>query len=215
MALALDPTFVPAHVTLGKIAAEAGRIDLALRHFRASNELDPENAQVMADLGQVYLNANRLDEAMMMLRAAIGKKPRLVEARTLLAQAHLRRGEHEAALGQVEAALAVRRNWPPAIRLKAWILATAAEARLRNGAQAVALAQALVNGAPQPDPRLLDTLAAAHAEVGNFAAAVDAAAQAAGLAEKSGDQRLAAEIAARQQGYASGRPHREPAARGQ
>jgi cell division septation protein DedD len=54
---------------------------------------------------------------------------------------------------------------------RAWILATCSDRRLRDGKQAVRLAQKAVE--LKPDVGSLDTLAAAYAAVGNFDAAIE------------------------------------------
>lgn len=58
-----------------------------------------------------------------------------------------------------------------ASNMLAWILATAPDAELRDGPEALAMAQELVRGTPTPT--YLDTLAAALAETGAYAEAVN------------------------------------------
>jgi membrane associated rhomboid family serine protease len=53
----------------------------------------------------------------------------------------------------------------------AWLLATAPDPRMRDGKTAVVLARRACSLAPRPIPALLDTLAAAYAETGNWAGA--------------------------------------------
>ena len=59
----------------------------------------------------------------------------------------------------------------------AWLLATSPEASLRDGARAVELAQRAVRLTGGREPDALDTLAAAYAEAGRFAEAVETAEQ--------------------------------------
>jgi tetratricopeptide (TPR) repeat protein len=68
----------------------------------------------------------------------------------------------------------------------AWILATSPDDSLRNGAEAVQLAEAAVKIAPN-SVTYLNTLAAALAEVGRFPEAVQAAERALANAQLSGD----------------------------
>ena len=58
-------------------------------------------------------------------------------------------------------------------------------------------------------PRLLDSLAAAYASVGNFDEAVSTARQAVSAARDSGDGVLAEEIERRLQRYEQGQPYRQ------
>ena len=55
----------------------------------------------------------------------------------------------------------------------AWILATNPNASVRDGAEAVELAQRAVKLSGGQEPAILDTLAAAYAEAGRFADAVE------------------------------------------
>ena len=75
------------------------------------------------------------------------------------------------ALNDYARALEINPFFVDAYNNKAWVLATCADQRFRNGGQAVRLAQKAVE--LKPDVGSLDTLAAAYAAVGNFDAAVD------------------------------------------
>jgi 2-methylcitrate dehydratase PrpD len=70
----------------------------------------------------------------------------------------------------------------------AWCLATCPDADLRDGAEAVRLAEAACSATEQKVAELLDTLAAAYAEAGRFEDAVKAARQAIKLAEERQQQ---------------------------
>jgi len=76
---------------------------------------------------------------------------------------------------QNSASLEVRNNL-------AWLLATCPDANLRNGTEAVQLAEAVCHVAGNK-PLFLDTLAAAYAEAGRFAEATKAIQKAIALAE--------------------------------
>ena len=54
----------------------------------------------------------------------------------------------------------------------AWLLATSPEPSVRNGVKAIALATQAIGNKRPPDPKLMDSLAAAYAEVGSFENAV-------------------------------------------
>ena len=69
-------------------------------------------------------------------------------------------------------AIFVDRNHRESKNNLAWILSTVPDKKLRNGARAVALATQAVGNEHPPNPQLMDTLAAAYAEVGAFGNAV-------------------------------------------
>jgi tetratricopeptide (TPR) repeat protein len=72
----------------------------------------------------------------------------------------------------------------------AWQLAAHPQATVRNGKEAVQWAEKAVTLTGQRDPAVLDTLAAAYAEAGDFQRAVAAATKAAALARQQGKRAL-------------------------
>ena len=115
------------------------------------------------------------------------------------------RGEYKAALAQLREALKLEPDRAAALRNMAWILATCPDPTVRNGPQAVGLAERAARLSAPDDPTLLDTLAAAYAEAGRFAEAVRTAERAAALAT----QPLAATLRARVALYEAGQAFRE------
>ena len=89
----------------------------------------------------------------------------------------------------------------------AWVLATVPTKELRDGAEAVPLAEQVVQSTRNQNAQALDTLAAAYAEVGRFADAIQTAHRAAALATSQGSPDLAAEIRSRIPLYEAGRPY--------
>ena len=96
----------------------------------------------------------------------------------------------------------------------AWILATAPDDTIRNGSEAVRLAEAACRGNEFREPQLLDTLAAAHAEAGQFRQAQEIAARALELARRQPNAELLKALEARQELYQQGRPYRDPSLNG-
>jgi tetratricopeptide (TPR) repeat protein len=93
-------------------------------------------------------------------------------------------------------------------RRLAWTLATSRDPGLRNGRQAVALAEHLCTLELFREPASLDVLAAAYAEYGDFERALAVARRAAVLARHEGDAALARAIEGRITGYESDQPYR-------
>ena len=88
----------------------------------------------------------------------------------------------------------------------AWVLATAPQASLRNGRQAMELAQRANQFAGGENPVILRTLAAAFAESGRFPEAVETAQRALQLAEAQSNPALAADIRSQLKLYQAGIP---------
>jgi tetratricopeptide (TPR) repeat protein len=93
----------------------------------------------------------------------------------------------------------------------AWLLATQEDPQLRNSAEAVQLAEALVNESSRRDAATLDLLATALASDGRFDEAVRVAAEACDRAERDGEIELAAKVRERLVLYRSGQVYREAA----
>lgn len=88
----------------------------------------------------------------------------------------------------------------------AWILATAPDSKLRNGVEALQLAQQAVANRPEAD--LFDTLAAAYAEAGQFDNAVRAQQRAIKML-RAGQRQSVPEMERRVELYRRRQPYRE------
>lgn len=102
---------------------------------------------------------------------------------------------------------AVVHQYLPAINNLAWLLSTCPDPELRDGKRAVALLQPVIDQSPQ----MLDTLAAAYAETGDFEQAVELQQKAIAALAKTADGRLP-DFVGRLLAYRAGRPWRDPPA---
>ncbi len=120
----------------------------------------------------------------------------------------MRRGESRLALAHYREALRVKPEDPVSLNNIAWFLATTPDDGLRDGREALALAERAARLVSFGNPVLLDTLAAAYAEQGRYRQAVATARQALQLALEMQDEELAGEIRGRISSYRARRPHR-------
>jgi tetratricopeptide (TPR) repeat protein len=187
-----------------------GRFAEAEPHLRVAVQRVPPYPEAEANLGAALSALGRLEEGGRHLEIAVRLRPDFAAAHQNLgenyAQRHLM-GEAAAAYG---AALAHKPDDVHLLNRAAWILATAADDRARDGARAVSLAERAVTLTRRQDPGSLDTLAAALAEVGRFEEALDAAREAQALAARASDPGLSAELAQRMARYEKGLPFRSP-----
>ena len=95
------------------------------------------------------------------------------------------------------------------------MLATSPDAGLRNGAEAVRLAERACELTHYVEPSFIGTLAAAYAEAGRFPEAVTTAEKAEQLATDAGSKKTAEENRQRLEFYRAAKPYHEPAPTGQ
>ena len=113
------------------------------------------------------------------------------------------------AIQHYRAALKSQPDLPEALNNLAWILAANPEPAVRNGPEAVALAERACQLTPYQRAVMVGTLAAAYAEAGRFAEAVTTAEKAVRLAEQARQPELAARNRELLELYRAGKPARD------
>jgi Flp pilus assembly protein TadD len=120
----------------------------------------------------------------------------------------LGRGQVDEAIVHYRKALEIKPDFAEALNNLAWIRATHADPKFRDGPQAVTLAQRAV-ALSSNDANSLGTLAAAYAEAGRFAESVKTAHKAVDLARQQNVPALAESIRAKIRLYEAGKPFHE------
>ena len=103
--------------------------------------------------------------------------------------------------------LKVNPHFPPTLVQMAWVLSAIPDDKLRNGAEAVKLAEHAVQLTRGQDGSAWDVLSIAYAETGQFAKAMEAAEHALMTSNNPGMRDV---IRARMDGYRVGVPFRDP-----
>src|SRR5438067_9723993 len=173
-------------VNLADALARKGRSDEAMVHYEEALRLQPYYADAYYNRGNVLFAKGRIDEAIADWEKALELQPNDADSHTGLGNALLRKGSLREAIAHYETALALAPEDPHSRNNIAWVLATAPDASIRNGARAVGFAQEAVQLSGGREPRFLRTLAAACAESGQFSEAVAVARQAAAIATMQG-----------------------------
>jgi len=150
-----------------------------------------------------------VDEAIVHYQEALQIKPDHANACYNLGLALLRKGSVGEAIACLQQALRIKPSFPEAQNDLAWVLATSPQAAVRNGNQAVELAQQANQLAGGNNPVILRTLAAALAEAGRFDEAKKAAQKAMALAPAAGRPDLAAPLNGELKLYEAGLPFHE------
>ena len=163
-----------AHRFRGLAYKHLGRRDDALRDFLEVIRLQPQLDLGYYNAGVIYNLQNRYKEAIDMMTRAINlqKENRgLARRRSERGNAYFHLGDFKRAQADFVAALRVDSRDPDVLNNVAWFRATCPEANFRNGKEAVELATRACTLDQWKDADEIDTLAAAYAEMGNFAEA--------------------------------------------
>jgi tetratricopeptide (TPR) repeat protein len=187
----LDPSYAAAEGNLGHALLSKGNLDEAIAHLRKALALAPEDAEFHNNLGQALAEKGQTDEAIPQFERALQLEPNQVEAHYFLGVALVMKGRRAEGLAHWRQALRKDPDNVQVLNETAWVLATTADAALRNGAEAVALAERAVQLTQGREPAVLGTLAAAFAETGSYDRAIDLEQKAADLATRQGNAQLA------------------------
>jgi tetratricopeptide (TPR) repeat protein len=148
------------------------------------------------------------DQALPELESTVALSPRFAVAHEALANAYHAVGKDSKALEQWHQALMLMPQDVTARISASRILSSSFDSTLRNGDQAVILAEQANELTKGADPAVLDTLAAAYAEAGNFQQALVSANRALDLAVDKGRSDMADAIRDRIQLYRTNTPYR-------
>jgi tetratricopeptide (TPR) repeat protein len=161
---------VDARIGLATIAVQEGRVDAAIDHLRAAVTLAPERDDVREELARALEGSGRYLEAAAERRALVELRPDAPMARLLEATALVSGGRSDLARQRLEEAVERMPDDRMLANSLARLLSTAREAEVRDGHRALAIVRRLQS--TQSGPDLAETLAMAHAEVGEFAEAI-------------------------------------------
>ncbi len=209
LALEINPAHLMAHNNLGSIFLQQGQLEEAIRHYQAALAAKPNYAKAHGNLGACFFQQGKIVEAIAEYRRALEIEPSYTDAHSNLAIALQEEGKTAEAAVEWHETLALQPDNLTALDGLAWLRATAAEASLRNGAEAVTLAEHAVRLTAGHDPASLAALGAAYAETGRFPEAVEAATRALDLATLQGNTNLAESLRRQIDAYRAGLPFRD------
>lgn len=197
------------HNDLGALLRIEGDHDGAIAEVRQALQVSPWMAQAHFNLGAFLLDGGRAPEAVPELERALDMNPSFPSGEEALAQAYGMEGNDSEALRHFKKALEEDPESINALIGAARIMASAQDAKLRDGAEAVKLAAQANRLTGGSDMTTLDTLGAAYAEAGDFARALAAAQHARELAGAQGNSAMEQRIAARIELYRAKRTYRD------
>jgi Tfp pilus assembly protein PilF len=179
--------------------------------FQHALTVDEKNPPALYSLGLALSAENKYAEAIPYLAQAIELAPSTPAYQGQMALVRECTGDLPGAIESYRRCLELDPTLTEAMNNLAWILATAPEAKHRNGAEAVKWATRACEVTQYDWPMFLGTLAASYAEAGRFPEAIRTAEQAEAMARKRGFTELAERNAELLKTYRAGRPHRETA----
>jgi tetratricopeptide (TPR) repeat protein len=173
-------------------------------------------------LGYVLASKGEYDEAVGLFARVVQLQPGYISARLDLGRAAWELRRYREALAAYREARRIAPENAEAGRELAWALSTCPQDDVRDGSQALAIARTLAEQTEYRDPRLLDVLAAAQAETGDYPGAASTARRAVMMvdrlltarggeqsAETAAMQRFLTKVRARAALYEAGRPYRD------
>jgi protein O-mannosyl-transferase len=196
-------------MNLGDVLARKGRSDEAMVHYQEAIRLQPNYGDAYYNRGSVLFAQGRIDEAIADWEKALQIQPNDADAHTGLGNALLQKGSLREAIAHYETALALAPEDPHSRNNIAWVLATASDTSIRDGARALGFAQQAVQLSGGREPRFFRTLAAAYAESGRFSEALAVAQQAAMIASMQGKTDMANKLEKDAVLYRGGLPLRD------
>ena len=209
VALEIEPDFVEARYNLGNLLARQGRATDAIEQYRKALAVEPDNARVLYSLANLLVAQGQPDAAIENYERTLEQMPDLTRARYQLGVLLQSRGKFAEAMAQFHKILELDPWHTAAQNNLAWLFATCPDASLRNGTKALALAQQAERVSGGRTPEILDTLATAYAETGQFDKAVETAKRALHLPATQNNKTLDEAIQSRLKLYEAGRPFRD------
>ena len=188
--LAVTPDSDVAHAGLGGILFVRGQIDESIDHYERALRLRDGNVAAHFGLGRALAAKQKTDPAIFHLQKALSIQPDNIGASNDLGLMFASKGEIREAISAWEQSLSFDPDNADAANNIAWVRATAADPDLRDGREALELAQRALRSGGE-NPVALRTLAAAQAENGQFAEAIATCRRGEELAQKNGDRAMA------------------------
>jgi tetratricopeptide (TPR) repeat protein len=191
-ALVIRPDYADASCNLASALLSMGDLDGAIIRYSACLAVLPNQTEAQYNLASALLRRGRIDEAIARYQKVLKLHPENADAHANLGSALLAKGGIRDAIAQYKEALRIAPDNTAAGTNLAWLLATAADPSIRNGPEAVLLAERVKSEGFRNENHavVLRILAAAYAEAGRFAEAKGTAEQALQVAASQGNSTL-------------------------
>ena len=208
-AVRLSPDFAAAHYALGVMHEETGQHHQAIESYTTALEADPAHIGARLGLANELRRSEQPRAALSEYERILRIDPGLAKARFGYAVALIRLNRYRDARDRLVEAMNLYPNEPSFARAAARLFAAAPDDLVRDGQRAREIVQALSTRQPRTI-ELVETMAMASAENGDYSAAVKLQREAIDAAARAGRQDVAGRLAANLGQYQARRPCRTP-----
>jgi Flp pilus assembly protein TadD len=199
------------HYRAGTFHEQRHQYAQAIEEFHKALNEEPRHVESLYLLASCLARIDREEEAIPYARNAAALMPNSATIAGLLGALLSHTGQYSEALMYLQAAYTANPGDVSIANNLAWVLATSPLSIHRDGPRAVQLAEWACKATAYKSPPLLDTLAAAYAEVGQFDQAVRTTVAAIEIVRNS--KASTATLESRLELYKAGKPYRESAGR--
>ena len=192
-ALEIRPDYAEASCNLANVLIAKGDFDGAIARYRTCLAVIPDQEEAQYNLASALLRTGHTEEAIVEYQKVLQMHPESADTHANLGIAFLTNGRVRDAMAEYNKALQISPENLAALSNLAWLLATSPDPTLRNGSEAVRLAERADSASSRSDkhPAVLRILAAAYAEAGQFTEAKETAQHALEAANIQGNTSLA------------------------
>jgi tetratricopeptide (TPR) repeat protein len=188
-ALTIRPRSAKIHYQCGLVEAKQGHYKAAAERYAEAVELRPDFADAYNELGIVLSKLGQLPKAAEAFTEAIKKNDKNAKAYNNRAIVWTAQGDSAAAVSDYRRALKLNSNQMGALKNLAWLEATDENVAIRNGAEAVRLAERACELTRFEEAHALEILAASEAETGDFDMAIKTVQKALEVSSGSADSK--------------------------
>ena len=208
-AVRLSPRFAPAHYAIGVMHEEAGEHQQAIESFSAAVQSEPVHVDARLGLADALRRSGQLGPSLSEYERVLKIDPGAVKARFGYAASLIRLARYQEAGNRLAEAMELYPNEPAFARAAARLFAAAPDERVRDGRRALTVVQGLLSRQPRTID-LVETMAMASAEMGEYSASVLSQREAIEAAERTGRRDVVERLTDNLKRYQASRPCRTP-----
>lgn len=208
-ALEINPNNFNAPYNLGITYQQKGDIEKSIQYFQKSLEINPQLINSHINLATIYIKQNDIDKAIFHYEEIAKIDPNFKDIEDRIGNLYYVKKDIENSLIHLKKALEYQPNSPVILSKLAWIYATSKDDKYRNGYKALELATNANDQTQGKSPQILEILAAAYAEIGQFDQALALANRAGKLSIANNQNDLSNKIKQEMKFYINRQPYRE------